>query len=108
MPTSSIATFRDEIRRALITHLAQLAPMVLHSREICGSATLTAEIYRVGYEHFIWVSIHASEQTESGYMTFVTRARRTTSPLCKEVSLCMNPDDVGAAFAAEVRRISTV
>ena len=103
--TTSIHGFRKEIGRSLITHLADLPPVVLHSREVTSSDASAAEIYRVGDSHFIWVSVYASQLSTSGYVAVVTRARRSTSPLCKEVALCMNPDDVGAAFAAELRRI---
>lgn len=103
---ASIQGFRKEIGNSLITHLASLPPFVLHSREVTNSDAACAEIYRVGYSHFIWLSIYASELSSSGYVAFVTRARRSTSPLCKEVAFCVSPDDVGAAFAAELRRIN--
>jgi hypothetical protein len=102
----SIRGFREEIGRSLITHLAELPPVFFHSREVSKTDTSAAEIYRIGYEHFIWVSVYASELSKNGYLAVVTRARRSTSPLCKEVALCMNADDVGAAFAAELRRIA--
>jgi len=102
----SIQGFREEIGRSLIMHIAQLPPVVLHSREVSKTESSVAEIYRIGYEHFIWVSVYASELSQSGCLAFVTRARRSTSPLCKEIALCMSADDVGAAFAAELRRIA--
>lgn len=102
---TKLAAFRHDIAKALYRHLSGIPAVPVMRRHFRVSATSLEELYRIGSHHYFWISVYVTLGEPQTYRAIVTRARRTTSPVCKECVLCLNADDVAAAMAAEVRTL---
>ena len=102
---TEIQAYRREVAQALQRHLSDLATVPVSRRKVRVSAISVEEMYVIGADHYFWISVYATQGETGPYRAVVTRARRTTSQICKECVLCMSADDLAAAMAAEVRML---